>query len=100
MTILRARAIVSSLTSKGFREVDGDHKRLVYYSGGKKTEVRTKVSHSSRDVGEDLIHQMAKQTRLSKPEFVDLVECTMAGDVYREKLRSHGVNLEPVAGSA
>lgn len=100
MTRLRPRAIVSSLTSKGFVEVDGDHRRFVYYSGGKKTEIRTKISHNSRDLGEDLIHEMAKQTRLSKMDFVALVECSLSAEGYRSKLLEAGVRLEPATPSS
>ena len=74
MTRLKTRSIVSSLTRKGFVEVDGDHRRFIYYSDGKKTEIWTKVSHNSGDLGEHLIHEMARQTRLSKPDFLALVE--------------------------
>ena len=77
--------------------MDGDHRRFVYYSEGKKTEIRTMVSHNSRDVGDDLIHQMARQTRLTKSDFVALVECSLSGEGYRAKLVEAGVKLDPAS---
>ena len=95
MTTLKTRQIVQSLSSKGFREVDGNHRRLVYYFGGRKTEVRTKVSHGSKEVSDGLIHAMAQQTRLSKSDFVELITCTLDADGYAEKLRAAGIDLDP-----
>ncbi len=55
------------------------------------------VSHNSRDVGDDLIHQMARQTRLTKSDFVALVECSLSGEGYRAKLVEAGVKLDPAS---
>jgi predicted RNA binding protein YcfA (HicA-like mRNA interferase family) len=99
MTQLKPRVVENALASKGFRVVEGDLHRFVFYFEDKKTEIRTKVSHNSRDLGEELIHLMARQTKLSKGDFVELVSCTLSGEGYVTKLRAAGVRLEPAAPS-
>lgn len=95
MTQLKPRVVERGLTSKGFRPSEGDHLRFVFYYGGKKTEIRTMVSHNSRDIGDELIHRMATQTRLSKSDFVELISCTLSEVEYIAKLRTAGINLAP-----
>ena len=57
---------------------------------GDRTEVFTKMSHGRAEVGADLIARMAKQCRLSKDEFLQLVDCPMTGSEYVEMLKSRG----------
>ena len=97
MTQLKPRVVESGLTSKGFRPSEGDHSRFVFHYGGRKTEIRTMVSHNSRDIGDELIHRMARQTRLTKADFVELVSCTLSEEEYVTKLRTAGVDLSPAA---
>jgi hypothetical protein len=85
--------ISGSLQKKGFvfDKQRKDHKYYYYCSkSGKKTEIFTKVSHSPKykTIGDDLISQMSKQCRLSKAEFIDLVDCPLSQESYEEKLRS------------
>lgn len=100
MTQIKTRIVHSGLLNKGFQEAEGDHRRLIFYFQGRKSEVRTMISHGSREIGDGLIHAMAQQTKLSKSDFVDLVSCTLSTDGYAEKLRASGVNLDPVAQTA
>lgn len=97
MTTVKPRIVSAALTNKGFREVDNDHHRFILYHGNQKTEIRTMVSHSSRELGEELIHRMARQLKLSKPDFLELVGCTLGGAEYLQKLRDAGVHLEDTA---
>ena len=99
MTQLKPRTVESNLTRKGFRQTEGDHSRFVFYFEGRKTEIRTMVSHNSRDIGDELIHRMAKQVRLSKNEFVELASCTMGEEAYTARLRAVGVRLEAAAAA-
>lgn len=91
MTVLKPRVVISALTSKGFRESEGDHRYLTLYVNGVKQSIWTKVSRGSRkSIGEGLIHQMARQTKLDKPQFLKLVQCPMKSDEYLEILRGKG----------
>jgi hypothetical protein len=70
--------VISGLKSKGFLEVGGDHIVLIYFTlDGRKTSVRTKTSHTPKmkDIPDNLLSQMAKQCRLTKGEFLDVVDC-------------------------
>jgi hypothetical protein len=85
------REIHSSLTSKGFSEkAEGDHIFLVYLDAdGKKTGIHTKLSHAAKgdDIGNSLLGRMAGQVRLSKKEFIELVDCPMSKEGYAAKVR-------------
>lgn len=83
------KAIVKALKKKGFEaNPSKDHVVLIYLHDGKRTGVSTKVSHGSdKDVREPLIAKMAKQCRLTKAEFLDLVDCDLEEPDYRKKLQ-------------
>lgn len=86
--------VISGLTSKGFVEKPGDHIILVYYStSGEKTNVRTMASHSPKmkDIPDPLIAQMARQCKLSKSEFLDVVDCPMSRSELEDVLRERGI---------
>lgn len=90
----RAKAAVeSALTRKGFKQVEGDHHQFIYHTtDGKKTRIRTKTSHSkkTRDIPDPLLGQMAKQCKLVRRDFIDLVDCPMDQHKYEEKLQESG----------
>ena len=95
MSSSRARsAIQESFIRKGFQEKDGgDHWRYIYLSrDGKKTAVHTKLSRGSKYkyLSDALIAQMAKQCRLAKMDFLELVDCPLDQEAYEEKLKMLG----------
>jgi hypothetical protein len=48
---------------------------------------RTKTSHgSTKDLGDGLLKEMARQVRISKVQFLDLVDCPMSRDQYQQLL--------------
>jgi predicted RNA binding protein YcfA (HicA-like mRNA interferase family) len=77
MTQIKTRDIRSALAKKGFEEVDTDHHIYIYIFEGKKTGIKTKVSHSSKEIGDPLISEMKKQLKLSKSQFIELVNCPL-----------------------
>jgi predicted RNA binding protein YcfA (HicA-like mRNA interferase family) len=87
------RDIESALTAKGFVAAEGDHHFYVYHTvDGKKTRARTKTSHTARmkDVPDNLLSEMAKQCKLTKSQFLDLVDCPMKRDGYEAALAARG----------
>jgi hypothetical protein len=90
----RPRAkVLASLTSKGFAKATGDHVMLVFHTvDGRKTSVRTKVSHTPkmRDIPDNLVSQMARQCKLSKEEFLGVVDCPVSRAALEEILRERG----------
>ncbi|SHL33518.1 hypothetical protein SAMN02745216_05029 [Desulfatibacillum alkenivorans DSM 16219] len=84
------RSVEKGLQKKGFVKDGGDHHYFVYFSmEGKKTPVKTKTSHGSskyKTLGAPLIAQMARQCKLTKQEFTDLIECPLSQKKYEEQL--------------
>jgi len=81
-----------SLINKGFVAGGGDHNYFFYYStAGKKTIIRTKTSHGSREIDDNLLAQMAKQCKLSNKDFGLLVDCPLSREDYELRLVMQGV---------
>lgn len=89
----KSRDVRAALQRKGFAASAGDHVFLTYVTaGGLRTAIMTKVSHGgSHDIGEPLLAQMARQCRLNKPMFLQLVDCPLERLAYEAELRSKGV---------
>jgi predicted RNA binding protein YcfA (HicA-like mRNA interferase family) len=85
-----AKNVAAGLAGKGFILRDGDHHFYSLVVGGKKTGIFTKVSHGEREIHDGLLAQMAKQTKLVKKDFLDLVDCPMSAADYLKKLRDGG----------
>ena len=86
----KGRDIDAALRKKGFsRDTSGDH---VFYFFGKTRIIKTKMSHGmlGSTIGAGLIGDMAIQLRLSKEQFLDLVDCTLDADGYQEIIESLG----------
>lgn len=85
---LDRRAVESALLSKGFRSREGRHRRFVYFTrDGQKTPVWTMLSHGSRrELSDGLARAMARQCKLTRREFDDLVACPLTRDQYEAKL--------------
>ena len=88
MATLKARKILSGLEKKGFVQAEGDHTYLILYVNGKKTSIRTKVSHGSNEINDYLITKMSMQVKLERKKFLDLVNCPLSLERYLEELRS------------
>lgn len=86
MANLKTNKIEKSLQKKGFVKDDGDHHFYIFFYNGQKTSIRTRISHGETDIAEPLISKMAKQVRLRKADFYDLVNCPLSVDEYIEKL--------------
>lgn len=97
---LERNKVVRALKQKGFQEdparAGQDHEWFRLFVDGQQTSVLTKVSRGSakyRDLGDDLVRLMARQVKLSNPEFKELVSCTLSGEAYVQKLRDAGHDL-------
>ena len=99
----RDKAVIeAALAQKGFRLDNGDHNYYIYYNlAGKKTAKKTKTSHGSgyKSIGDPLLGQMAKQVGLTKPNFLQLVDCTLDQKGY-EKIAFSTTNVQTPASSA
>ena len=80
MSSWTGRDIIRSLKRKGFEESNVGHKDLVLMVSGKKTKVRTRVSHS---VGFEIspknpvFQSMKRQLHLDRSQLIALLDCPM-----------------------
>lgn len=89
---LRSRLVARALASKGFKESQGKHRFFIFYtSDNKKSQIQTMISQGSdHDLDAVLIGEMARQCKLKKKEFLQLVNCTLNRAAYETKLVSAG----------
>lgn len=80
----------AALCRKGFQSHQSDHVYYYFYANGRKTAVRTKISHGEKEIGDNLLAVMARQVKLTKKLFGELVDCSMTQEQYLRKLRDAG----------
>ena len=85
-----ARDVKSALARKGFRLKENDHTFFHLFVDGRKTVVYAKISHGEKQIGDKLLSLMARQMRLSRREFVDLIDCALSEPGYIALLRARG----------
>jgi hypothetical protein len=90
MTTRRAAIVEGALLSKGFVTDNGKHIELRLYVDGQRTGVATHLSHNSPQLDDFLLGMMARQVRLPKDAFLDLVDCTLSGNDYADRMVSEG----------
>lgn len=71
------------------------HKMLWFHVDGKKTAIRTRISHGGKDYTDPLLSEMSKQVKLPRKKFADLIECPMSLEDYVGHLRETGVLGSP-----
>jgi predicted RNA binding protein YcfA (HicA-like mRNA interferase family) len=85
--------VEAALLRKGFKRGNTDHSYYQFHDKtGKKTIVNTKTSNGSsyKTLGPPLISKMARQCKLTKPQFAELVECTLSHEKYEDLLSEAG----------
>jgi hypothetical protein len=89
---LKIRDLESSLPNKGFvAEDQKKHRYFKFKYQDKDWGISTFVSHGEKEIKDPtLIARMAKQVKLSKKKFEDLVACPLTFDAYLDELRSAG----------
>ncbi len=67
--------------------------QLKFFSvSGEDTEITTLISHGpDRDIGDQLLAQMARQLSLTRRQFDDLIDCRLSQADYEAMLRRDGV---------
>jgi len=85
--------IEAALKKKGFVLNDGDHRYFRLHVDGRATAIFTKTSHGNKykTLGDALVAAMAKQLKLTKKQFGDLVDCRMSGDAYLQALHDQSI---------
>ena len=88
---LKTSDIERSLLRKGFLKDYGDHIFFVFVHDGKKSEIRTKMSHSHSEIGDNLISQMSRQLYMTKDFFKGFIDCTKSESDYIQILQYKGL---------
>jgi len=81
--------IESSLSKKGFRKDESHHHLYFLYVGGKRSSIRTKISHGSKYKTYDvsLLSAMKKQLKFdSLNQLRDFISCTVTEKQYLQLL--------------
>ena len=89
--VFKSQKVEKSLKRKGFKEEPRDHKYFVFYNNGKKTRIKTKVSHCGQEINDYLIDQMKKQLHLNKSQFEDLINCPLSEEDYKAILKAQNI---------
>jgi hypothetical protein len=79
---LKARDVAGALTLKGFKKSDRDHHFYYLWYKGKKTAIRTKISHGESEIHDKNCASMARQIKLNSAQFRDFVECPLTEQLY------------------
>ncbi|NOY51735.1 MAG: hypothetical protein GXO88_14375 [Chlorobi bacterium] len=90
---LKSDKISKALLKKGFIKNNKDHKFYEYYINGKQV-LHTKLSHgATHDVKIHLIGLMSRQCKLSKNDFLDLINCPLSKEKYKQLIKAQGLHL-------
>lgn len=82
-----ARKVEGALLKKGFRMDNSHHHMFTYHTmDGRRSMARTRTSHGSKTISDPLLAQMARQCRLSKAQFIDLIDCPLSRESYEQIL--------------
>jgi hypothetical protein len=90
MTTAKTKDIRKALTGKGFQNTESHHEMFWLFAYGKKTSIRTRLSHGCEEYDDSLLGLMAKQLKLKRGELNRLIECPMSGDEYLDGLVQRG----------
>jgi hypothetical protein len=57
---------------------------------GKRTSIRTRISHGAKEYGDSLLGEMARQLKLRRRDFDDLIDCPLTAEGYLGLLAKGG----------
>jgi hypothetical protein len=89
MAELKELEIDSALLRKGFRKHENDHAYYLLYVDGKRTSIRTKLSHGSKTKYDDgLLSIIKRQLKMPNLQFlVEFVQCKKREEDYVTHLK-------------
>jgi len=86
----KSRAIRAALLSKGFIADETHHEMFWLVVDGRKTSIRTRLSHGVAECGDNLLALIARQVGLSRQELDRLIDCPMDGEKLKRLLIGRG----------
>lgn len=95
MAAKKAKDIEKALNKKGFvpRPEKGDHHKHFYFrdENGGVTAIYTYLSHGTKEYGDHLLQQMAKQLQVNKKQLLDIINCPLNEKDLRKHYTDAGV---------
>jgi len=92
-----ARDVAAGLQKKGFLLRESHHSFYHLYVDGKKTVIFTRISQGEKEIHDALLGAMARQVKLNRKQFNDLVECPLTLEEYVRLLQRDGAIETPKA---
>lgn len=87
MASYKTAELEKALCKKGFVRSNKHHRMFRFYYKGKKTPVKTRLSHGAKEYNDNLLGQMKKQLKLpEKQQLIDFIECPLDEKKYGEIL--------------
>ncbi len=86
----KTKDIDEALVKKGFTKREGDHHFYEFIYKSQKTALRTKISHSHKEISDQLIAHMSRQLQLVKKEFLSLIACPLSEEDYVQLMKTRG----------
>lgn len=84
--------VEAALKKKGFElKRKTDHKFYELMVNGKKTGIRTKISHGRDEIQPSILAKMAIQVKLSNGDFERLIECPLSRSDYLNDLGKQNI---------
>lgn len=81
------KTVKGALGTKGFTSGKGDHHHLFLMVDGKRTPIRTKISHGRKTYRDGLWKCLKEQLKLDNQQLNGLIGCTLSYEEYIEVLR-------------
>lgn len=85
MPTIPTKEIERSLLKKGFQKGNTHHRYFYLFINGKKTSIRTKLSHGSKikEYGDKLLNLMKKQLKFdSSADLIQFIKCPLTKQDY------------------
>ena len=83
----KTKDIDQALIKKGFAKREGDHHFYEFIYKSQKTALRTKMSHSHKEISDQLVAHMSRQLKLVKKDFLSLIACPLSKEDYIQLMR-------------
>ena len=90
MATVKTRLLRKALLDKGFRIDKTHHEMYWFFSGERKTSIRTRISHGESEYDDYLLGLVSRQMKLSKQQLLGFVVCALKYSGYLKLLKAAG----------
>jgi hypothetical protein len=91
MPAYTGKVVKGALEAKGFENGKGDHHHLFLMVSGKRTQIRTKISHGRKTYTDGLWKCLKDQLKLDNNQLTGLMSCTLSYESYLDVLRDKNI---------